>query len=149
MFTVVVTAFVGTWLTPTVIAWRKARNQGKKLESYYNQINRLYDDDRLSEKDIDELNDLKNSITDEYTRGKISKEQYDKLVDETSIKYREIFKNNLTSLKAVSENDKETKLDNIEKDVKDIHGKGKITNEQFTRLKKEVSIHMQNYIEKK
>jgi hypothetical protein len=30
LFTVVVTAFVGTWLIPSVIGWRKSRNQGKK-----------------------------------------------------------------------------------------------------------------------
>ena len=31
LFSVVVTAFVGTWLTPTVISWRKSK-LGKKLD---------------------------------------------------------------------------------------------------------------------
>jgi hypothetical protein len=63
LFTVVVTAFVGTWLIPTVIGWRKSRNQGKKLEYYYNQI--------LNKKDIDKLDNLRNILTIEYTTGKI------------------------------------------------------------------------------
>ena len=54
LFTVIVTAFVGTWLTPTVIGWRKARNQGKKLEYYYNEINNLYGDSKLDEKDTED-----------------------------------------------------------------------------------------------
>jgi YVTN family beta-propeller protein len=139
LFSVVVTAFVGTWLTPTVIAWRKSKNQGKKLDYYFHEINSLQNDGKLDKKDIDKLDRLRKDITNEYTKGKINKEQFDKLVDETSIKYREIFKNNLASLN--DSTDKGTKLDEIKRDIEDIHGKGEINNEQFLELNKEISIY--------
>ena len=60
LFSVVVTAFVGTWLTPTVIGWRKSKNQGKKLEYYHNEINSMYNDGKLDKKDIDKLDSLRN-----------------------------------------------------------------------------------------
>jgi hypothetical protein len=41
---------------------------------------------------------LKDSIGDEYTRGKITKEQYDKLGDEISTSYREIYSKKIDSL---------------------------------------------------
>jgi YVTN family beta-propeller protein len=65
LFTVVVTAFFGTWLTPTVIEWRKSRNQGKKLEYYLDEINSLHNDGKLDDKNIDKLDSLRNAITNE------------------------------------------------------------------------------------
>jgi hypothetical protein len=58
----------------------------------------LYRDGKLDKNDIDHLDKLRNSITDEYTRGKINKEQSDKLIDETSISYHEIFRREIDSL---------------------------------------------------
>jgi YVTN family beta-propeller protein len=108
LFTVVVTAFVGSWLTPTVIEWRKTKNQGSKLDHYHNEIKNLYNDGRLDRNDVSKLGILINSITDEYTRGKINREQFEKLVDETSIKYIEIFTKELdllkTCLKRINQN---------------------------------------------
>ena len=48
-------------------------------------INNLQDDSRLDEKDIDKLDSLRKTITNEYTKGKINKEQFDKLIDEISL----------------------------------------------------------------
>ena len=31
LFAVVISAFIGSWLTPTVIEWRKSKNQGKEM----------------------------------------------------------------------------------------------------------------------
>jgi len=47
----------------------------------------LHDDGKLDEKDIEELDNLRKTITNEYTKGKINKEQFDKLIDEISINY--------------------------------------------------------------
>ena len=44
LFAVVISAFVGTWLTPTVIEWRKSRKQGKKLKYYHQEIKTLHMD---------------------------------------------------------------------------------------------------------
>ena len=140
LFTVVVTAFVGTWLTPTVIALRKSKNQGKKLGYYHYQINDLNDGGRLDEKDIGRLDFLRNSLTDDYTKGKINKEQFDKLVDETSLRYREIFKHELDSLDNLSEYDKEKQLTALTDKIDDIYNKGKINKEQFDKLKEEISL---------
>jgi len=118
----------------------KIKEPREKIEYYHNKTNSLYDDDKLDEKDIDELDYLRNNMTQEYTTGKINKEQYDKLVDEISINYNRILKNELDSLDNILENYKETKLADIQKKVKDIHNKGKINNEQFNELKKEISI---------
>jgi YVTN family beta-propeller protein len=139
LFSVVVTAFVGTWLTPTVIGWRKTRNQGKKLEYYHNLINSLYDDNVINEKDIGKLNNLKNKIATEYTKGKINKEQFDKLVDETSIKYGEIFRNEIDSL-STSKNEKDKQLADLAYKIDDIYNNGKINKEQFDKLKEEISL---------
>ena len=44
LFTVVVTAFVGSWLTPSFIEWRKAKKQGDKFDQYYGKIQCLHKD---------------------------------------------------------------------------------------------------------
>ena len=72
--------------------------------------------------------------------GKINKEQFDKLINETEINYIQIYKNELNSLISLSENDKEQKLKGIENHVKDTYSKEKIRIEQFKNLIKELSI---------
>jgi YVTN family beta-propeller protein len=148
LFSVVVTAFVGTWLTPTVIAWRKSKNQGKKLGYYHNEVKSLYADGRLNKKDINKLDFLRNNITDEYTKGKINKEQFNKLVDETSIKYREIFKNELNSLD-ISENEKEKQLTYLTDKINDIYNNGKINKEQFDELREGISLRYREIFKNK
>ena len=78
LFTVVVTAFVGSWVTPSFIEQRKAKKQGNKLDHYHKEVKHLYKDGKLDKNDIDDLDKLRNNIIDEYTRGKINKEQFDK-----------------------------------------------------------------------
>jgi hypothetical protein len=136
----IVTAFVGTWLTPTVILWRKARNQVRRLGYYHNQICNLYGDGKLNIKDVGELDNLRNIVTIDYTIGKINKEQFDELKDDISIKYRELFMNELNSLQGLSENNITNQLDKIKEYVDDAHGGGKINSEQFAEIKKEISL---------
>ena len=83
---------------------------------------------------------MRNILTIEYTTGKINKEQYDKLADDISIKYIEIFKIKLDSLNNISDNYKETELEKIVKILEEIHGKEGLNNEQYAKLKNEVSI---------
>jgi YVTN family beta-propeller protein len=138
LFTVVITAFIGTWLTPTVIAWRKARNQGRNLDYYHKQISSIYYYGELDEKYIDKLDNLRNIITDEYSIGKISKVQFDKLVDETSLKYREIFKNEIDSLDTPSEYEKENKIMEIKSNIEDAYASGKINELHYNLLQKKL-----------
>ena len=99
LVTVVATAFIGTWLTPTIIGWRKAKKQVSKVDYYRGEVKKLYNDGKLDRNDVGELNKLRDNITDEHTRGKINKEQYDKLADEVSIIYGEIFTKEIDSPK--------------------------------------------------
>jgi YVTN family beta-propeller protein len=149
LFTVVATAFIGSWLTPTVIGWRNARRQASKLDFYHNEIKRVYDDAKIDRNDIMELDSLSDNIIDEYTRGRINKESYDKLVAEISISYGEIFTKEIDSLNNLSENDKVKRLSTIIDDLEDMHAKGKINNDYYTNLKKETSILYQEILRKR
>jgi len=60
LFTVVATAFIGSWLAPTVIGWRKA--QRKYVKECINQIGKL-DKETMEDK-----------IIGYYVDGKISVE---------------------------------------------------------------------------
>ena len=41
LFAVVASAFIGSWLTPSFIGWRKAKKQGNKLD-YYHERNKTF-----------------------------------------------------------------------------------------------------------
>ena len=139
LFTVVVTALVGSWLTPTVIGWRKARKEGSKLDHYHNEVKKLYNEGKLDMNDIQGLNNLRDNIKDQYIRGKINKEQYDKLVDEISISYDEIFTKEIDSLSKLSENDKVKQLSTTIRNIEYMHAS----------LKKETSILYQELYKKR
>ena len=78
-------------------------------------------------------------ITNEYTKGKINKEQFDKLVDEISINYREIFKNQLNYIDNLSEHDKENRVTEIKRDIEDVYAKGKLNELHYKLLKENIS----------
>ncbi len=141
LFTVVATAFVGSWLTPTVIGWRKTRKQGNKLDHYHREK-------KLDSNDIEKLDILRDNITDEYTKGKINKEQYDKLEDEISINYRKIFSNEIDALNNLSENDKVQQLFRIKNNIQHSYDEGKINSEYYTNLKNEISIFYEKIFKK-
>lgn len=149
LFTVVATAFIGSWLTPTVIGWRNAKKQGSKLGHYHNEIKKVYDDAKIDRSDVVKLDSLGDNITGEYTRGKINKESYDKLVDEISISYGEIVTKEIDSLNDLSENDKVKRLSTIIDDIENMHAKGKINNDYYANLKKETSILYQDIFKKR
>ena len=101
----------------------------------------MYNDGKLDRNDVGELNKLRDNITDEHTRGKINKEQYDKLADEVSIIYGEIFTKEIDSPNNLSENGKAKQLSAIRNDVEDMHAKGRLNNELYVNLKREISMH--------
>jgi hypothetical protein len=154
---VIATAFIGTWLTPTIIGWRKAKKQGSKLDYYHNEVKKMYrnnyngdNDGELYRRDIEKLNDLRDDITGEYTRGKINKEQYDKIGDEISTSYGEIFTKEINSLNSLSEDDhKEKRLSAVKNDIEEIRAKGRINNEYYVNLKNEISTRYQEIYNKK
>jgi len=75
----------------------KIKEPREKIEYYHNKINSLYDDDNLDEKDIDELDYLRNNMTQEYTtgkhsKGKINNEQFNELKKDISRIYADIYR---------------------------------------------------------
>jgi hypothetical protein len=134
LFAVVASAFVGSWLTPTFIEWRKAKKQGNKLDYYHEKIKHLYGD----KNDINDLDKLRDNLTDEYSRGKINKEQFDKLVEDISISYLEIFKKEIDSFTHLSERDKEKELNEIKYNIEDACAKGKISELHYNLLNKKM-----------
>jgi len=149
LFTVVVTAFVGTWLTPAVIAWRRTKNQREKLNYYYSKQD-FYKNRKLNNDDIKKLDNLRNEITNEYTNGKINKEQYDKLVDEISINYKRFFADEVHSLDSLVEIDRpKERLSLLKSNIQDARDEGKINNEYYAYLNKEISIMYKEIFTKK
>ncbi len=138
LFTVVFSAFVGSWLTPTVIEWRKSRRQGRKLGYYHNKINDLHGDDCLNLGDISELDKLRDTITDDYTRGRITKDQFEKLLEQIATKYREIFNNELHYLNKNLLSIKKEKLVNLKSIIEDSYAVGKINELQYNLLKEKL-----------
>ena len=136
LFAVVISAFIGSWLTPAVIEWRKSKNQGKKLQYYHNNIKDLHKDGRIDQNDISQLDQLRNDITDDYTRGKINKDQYEKLEEEVSIKYREVFKNEIGFLDNLSKSDRENEVTKLRNSLEDAYATGKINELQYNLLEK-------------
>ena len=139
LFTVVVTAFVGTWLTPAVIAWRRAKKQGSRLNHFRKEVKSLYSDGKLSSNDTEKLDGLKNEIADDYSRGRINKEQYDKLGEEVSLYYRKIFTKEIDTVKNLSENEIVKQLSGIKSNIEDAHAEGKINELHYTLLKERLA----------
>ena len=140
LFAVVASAFIGSWLTPAFVGWRRAKKQGKKLDYYYEKIKHLYEDGKLDKNDIGSLDKLRDIITDEYSRGKINKEQFDKLIDDISVRYHEIFSKEIDSVMIGSfEQDIERELGEIRYNIEDACAKGKINELHYTLLKEKLS----------
>jgi YVTN family beta-propeller protein len=139
LFGVVVTAFISSWLSPTIIGWRKAKKHQNKLNNYQNELKDLYKDNKLDKKDISKLNKLRENIVSAYTRGDLTKDQYDVLLKNLSIKYNEIFKNKINSLKNILSNEDNLKLmDDLEAELDDAYLEEKIDKEHYALFKDKI-----------
>jgi YVTN family beta-propeller protein len=131
LFTVVATAFVGSWLTPTLMGWKKAKKEGQRVQTHHLGIKSLYDDGKVDEKDIPRLDKLKDDIMDDYAKGKISEQHYNNLNNTISVLYEEIYKKKIDLL-----NGKD--LDKIKDEINDSYAKGKIS-EQHNLLNEKIN----------
>jgi YVTN family beta-propeller protein len=149
LFTVIVTALVGSWLTPTIIGWRKAKKQGRKLDYYHQEVRNLYSDGKLDKNDISKLDILKNDIAHAYSRGKINNEQYGELMKDISIRYEEIFKKEIDSLNdGKNKNIDESRLYDLRKSIEDAHLKGKMNQQHYANLVNNISMLYQEVFKK-
>jgi YVTN family beta-propeller protein len=136
LFGVVVTAFISSWLTPTIIGWRKAKRHQHKLNDYENKLEDMDKDGKLDKKDVSNLNELRENIISGYTRGDITKDQYDVLLNNVSIRYNALFQNEINILKDTTTNNEKIKLLNeIQSDLNDAYLKKKIDKEHYDLLK--------------
>jgi YVTN family beta-propeller protein len=139
LFGVVVTAFIGSWLTPTIIRWRTAKKHQVRLNDYQTELKDLRKDNKLDKNDMDNLDRLRDKVISGYTRGDITKDQYDVLLKNLSIKYNEIFKNEINSLKATVNNEDTIKLMNeLDTKLDDVYLEEKIDKEHYTLLKDKI-----------
>ena len=70
---------------PSIINWRKSKKQTSRLNSYHQKINSLFDNGKLDE---GRLNELNKKTIDAYSEGKINNEQYLNLKNEISVTIR-------------------------------------------------------------
>jgi YVTN family beta-propeller protein len=142
LFTVLATAFVGSWLTPTVIGWRKAKKQGRKVHTHHLGIKSLYDDGKIDEKDIPRLDKLKDDIVDDYANGNISEQHYNNLNNKISVLYEEFYKKKIDSLNGKDTN--RALLDKIKDEFNDSYAKGKISEQHYKLLNEKLSDNKNN-----
>jgi YVTN family beta-propeller protein len=143
LFGFVLSTILGTVLIPIFLTWRKSKNQVKKLEYYYHEINKLntdslQDNGKISDEDLTNINNSRHHIEQQYTRGKINKEQFDKLADDLSKKYREIFKNEIDYLNKLPKHNKEERLIEIKRDIEDAYADEKMNELHYNLLQKKL-----------
>lgn len=136
LYGIIVSTVVG-WSIPSIMGSVKAKRQGGRANQYYERINRLYDDGKLDENDIADLDKLKTSITYAYVNGKISEQHYTNLKSEISILYEEIYKKKIESL--IFKNSNRILLDGVIDNIKDAYAKGKINEQHYKFLIEKIS----------
>ena len=67
---------------------------------------------KLNKNDIVTLDRLRDKVISGYTRGDITKDQYDILLNNVSVRYNEIFENEINLLKNEIDNENKIKLIN-------------------------------------
>jgi hypothetical protein len=94
----------------------------------------------LPEKDKSkQLDKIKDDIDNTHDKGKINREQFEKLTDGISKRYREIFKNDIDSLDNLSGYDKKSQIIEIKIKLEDAYATGKINELHHNLLKEKIS----------
>ena len=99
-----------------VLGWFQLLQDGEKqknkdkLNDYQKELKDLYKDNKLDKNEISNLNDLREKVVSGYTRGDITKEQYDVLLNNISTRYNEIFQNEINVSKNTYNHDEKIKL---------------------------------------
>ena len=140
LFGVVVTAFISSWLTPTIIGWRKAKKHQGKLNDYQKDLEDLDKDGKLDKNDIDKLDRLREKVISTYTKGDITKDLYDVLLNNISTRYNEIFHNEINGLQnTYNKHEKIKLLNNMQSNLNDAYLKKKIDKEHYDLVKEMIS----------
>ena len=137
----IIVSTVVAWSIPSIIGSVKAKRQGGRANQYYERINRLYNDGKLDENVIADLDKLKSSITNAYANGKISEQHYTNLKSEISILYEQIYKNIIGKFDIESNG---IQMDKIKNDITDAYAKGKISDQHYSLLNEMISNYKNN-----
>jgi YVTN family beta-propeller protein len=148
LFGFVLTTGLGAWLIPSFVRWTRTKADTKKSNYYHQRMKSVFDDNKLNEKDMKDLDDLERDITDAHSKGKINEIHYSRLKNEISVLYEEIFKKRMESLNSNEDGSRED-LQEIGKDVNDAHSKGKINEIHYNNLINEISIQYNKIFRKK
>jgi len=140
LYGIIVSTVVG-WSIPSIIGSVKAKRQGKRANQYYERINRLYDDGKLDENNIPDVDKLKTGIAYTYANGKISDQHYTNLKSDISILYEEIYKKRIGKFDIESNG---VQLDKIKNDITDAYAKGKISDQHYGLLNEMISDYKNN-----
>jgi hypothetical protein len=131
---------------PSIVGWVKSKMDARKLNYYHKKIASLYGDDgKLDENDIEQLNRLRSSILDTYSKGKINEKHYESLKNETSILYEKIFRNRINDLLNNNNNNPSNKktteeqLAQIRNELEYAYSEGKINEKHYNLLNKKIS----------
>jgi hypothetical protein len=90
---------------------------------------------------MDSLDKLKTDITDSYSKGKINEKHYERLNNEISMLYEEIFRKRIESKSNYLENiNSKEHLDKLKNDIEKAYSKGKINELHYGSLKNEISL---------
>jgi YVTN family beta-propeller protein len=135
LFTVVVTALVGSLFIPAFIGWVRSKLQTSRLNSFYQKMAIIYADGKLDENDTNQLNILNKNISDSYAAGKINNEQYMHLKNKVSTAYQKIFKKRIESFPVLDTNG----INKIENEIKDAYSDGKIIELHYKLLIEQIS----------
>ena len=103
------------------------------------RIKSLFDDSKIDEGDIKNLDKLKVDVTSDYSKGKINDKQYENMKNEISVFYQEIFRKKIDSWNKISDNVGVKKLDIIMAQMEDAYAKGKLNELHYTLLKDRAS----------
>ena len=79
------------------VRWTCKKADTKKSNYYHRRVKSLFDDNKLDERDINNLDDIECDATDAYSKGKINEIQYNFLKNEISIQNDKIFRKNIDS----------------------------------------------------
>ena len=139
IFSFAVTTVLGSWLIPPFVRWIKSKADVKNLNNYHKKISMIYNDGKMDDKDIKYLDELKNSISDTYAKGKLNEAQFTNLKKEISIHYGEIYKKRIDNLNDLSKEEKEKQINQLQDEIDDVYSKEKITELQYNIIQKRLA----------
>ena len=134
IITVIVAAFVGSLLIPATVGWVKTKKQTSRLNSFHLVMVSI-NKDGLNEKDVGDLNELNQNISNSYAAGKITNGQYTNLKNEVSTAYQKIFKKRIESITSPNTES----ANNIKNDIEDAYSDRKITELDYNLLNAKIS----------